>query len=159
LLLGLAIPPARAGGGPAGKVLFLCTGNFFRSVFAEHYFNYLVAQNQKLDPRDPLRKKALWVAESRGLDVAQLAPSQRAARMSAFTMARLGKLNIPVPMAAGSRLPAHTPTLLTLDDLKRCDRVIAMHDPTHRPMLRKFIEKHGDPANYGVSVQVPPFRP
>ena len=141
VLAALAAAPARSGDAPGGRVLFICTGNFFRSAFAEHYFNHLVAQNQKLPPGDPARKKLLWVAESRGLDLAQLSPTQRAARMSAFTVARLKQLKVPVPLDAGAR-PAHTPTLLTLPDLERCDRVIAMHDPSHRPMLRRFIERH-----------------
>src|SRR6266446_4485609 len=37
-------------------VLFLCTGNFYRSRFAEIYFNWLAP-----------REKLLWRADSRGL--------------------------------------------------------------------------------------------
>ncbi|WP_372478273.1 arsenate reductase/protein-tyrosine-phosphatase family protein [Nostoc mirabile] len=38
------------------KILFLCTGNYYRSRFAEHLFNWL-ATKQGLD----------WQADSRGL--------------------------------------------------------------------------------------------
>jgi len=38
------------------KILFLCTGNYYRSRFAEHLFNWL-AVKQGLD----------WQADSRGL--------------------------------------------------------------------------------------------
>jgi len=127
------------------KVLFICTGNFFRSAFAEHYFNHLAAENRELGVRDPRRKPAAWSAESRGLDLAQLSPSQRAARMSHFTLERLRGLGVPVPMAPGARFPAHSPTPLALADLERFDRVIAMHAPSHRPMLRAFVERHPGP--------------
>jgi len=142
LLLALAALPARSADAPAGKVLFICTGNFFRSAFAEHYFNFLAIQNRRLDPGDPRRKRVFWVAESRGLDPAQLSPSQRAARMSAFAVERLKRLKVPVPMVPGP-LPAHSPTVLTLQDLEKSDRIIALHDPTHRPMLLRFVERHG----------------
>jgi protein-tyrosine phosphatase len=142
LLMGLAALPALSADVPAGKVLFICTGNFFRSAFAEHYFNFLAIQNRRLEPGDPRRKRVFWVAESRGLDLAQLSPSQRAARMSAFAVERLKQLKVPVPMVPGP-LPAHAPTVLTVPDLEKSDRVIALHAPTHRPMLRSFMEKHG----------------
>jgi protein-tyrosine phosphatase len=141
LLMGLAALPARSADAPARKVLFICTGNFFRSAFAEHYFNFLATQNRRLEPGDPRRKRVVWVAESRGLDLAQLSPTQRAARMSAFAVERLKQLKVPLPMAG--TLPAHTPTVLTVSDLEKSDRVIALHDPTHRPMLRRFMERHG----------------
>jgi protein-tyrosine-phosphatase len=66
--------------------------------------------------------------------------------MSAFAVERLKKLEIPLAMAPGGRLPAHAPTALTMQDLERCDRVIAMHGPTHRPMLRRFVESRMDQA-------------
>ena len=62
--------------------------------------------------------------------------------MSAFAVERLKQLKVPLSMAPGP-LPAHTPTVLTVPDLEKSDRVIALHDPTHRPMLRRFMEKHG----------------
>ncbi|MGA2081590.1 MAG: hypothetical protein ABSH53_13410 [Holophaga sp.] len=124
------------------RLLFICTGNFFRSAFAEHYFNHLAAENRKLGAQDPRRKPAAWSAEFRGLDLAQLSPSQRAARMSHFALERLRGLGIPVPMAPGAGFPAHSPTPLALADLEQFDRIIAMHAPSHRPMLRAFLERH-----------------
>jgi protein-tyrosine phosphatase len=141
LLLGLAFLPAQAGDAPGGKVLFLCTGNIFRSAFAEHYFNFLAARNLKLDPADPRRKKTLWRAESRGLDLQQLSPSQRAARMSKFAVDRLDQLQAGLPRLAGN-LPDHTPTPLAVADLEGADRVIAMHEPSHKPMLQRFVVQH-----------------
>ncbi len=39
-------------------VLFLCTGNYYRSRFAEHFFNHVA-----------VREGLAWQADSRGLDV------------------------------------------------------------------------------------------
>jgi protein-tyrosine phosphatase len=138
--------PPEAREAPEHKVLFICTGNFFRSAFAEQYFNHLAVQNLKLDPRDPRRKAVVWRAESRGLDPAQLSPSQRAARMSSFAVERLRELRIPYAEDRAAGLPAHTPTSLAVADLERCERVVAMHDASHRPMLRRFVEKCRDQA-------------
>lgn len=142
LCLSLAFLPLAAAEAPPRRVLFLCTGNFFRSAFAEHYFNFLAARNRGLPEGDPRRKQVVWQAESRGLDPSQLTASQRAARMSHYTVARLKQLGVPVREEPRTGLPAHQPTLLTIEDLQRFDRVIAMHDPSHRPMLRKFIQRH-----------------
>jgi len=129
---------------PVRRVLFVCTGNFFRSAFAERYFNHLAAENRELPEGDPRRKGVVWVAESRGLDPAQLSPGQRAARMSRFALARLRQLGIPVPTDPATRLPAHTPRPLALPDLERCQRIVAMHDASHRPMLRRFLAQRKD---------------
>lgn len=40
------------------KILFLCTGNYYRSRFAEHFFNDLARQQQ-----------LKWFADSRGLAI------------------------------------------------------------------------------------------
>lgn len=121
------------------RVLFLCTGNFFRSIFAEYYFNHLAAGRRRLPAGDPGRAAGAWVAESRGLDPAQLTPSQRAARMSGFTLARLRQLGVPVPTDPASRLPVHQPRRLALADLERCERVVVMHGDSHRPMLARLL--------------------
>ena len=128
------------------SVLFVCTGNFFRSAFAEHYFNHLSDQDRRLDPRDPRRKPAVWRAESRGLDPDQLSPSQKAARMSRYAVERLRRLSVPFAVEAATGLPAHLPTLLALADLERCERVVALHDASHRPMLRRFVDLRRDQA-------------
>ena len=145
-LLCLALHPCAAQDLPTRRVLFLCTGNFFRSVYAEQYFNALSERNQRLGAQDPARKPVRWVAESRGLDVAQLSAAQRAARISRYTLERLKKRNIALNLDPATRLPAHLPRQVTLADLEGFDRVIAMHEPTHRAMLRKFLEKHKEAA-------------
>ena len=141
--MALSLIPLQAADPPVRRVLFVCTGNFFRSAFAEHYFNHLAAANRRLPADDPRRKAVAWVAESRGLDPAQLSSTQRAARMSQYTVARLRQLGIPVPTDPATRLPTHTPRRLVLSDLERCERVVAMHDASHRPMLRRLLARGG----------------
>lgn len=142
-LMDLSLLPLQAADPPVRRVLFVCTGNFFRSAFAELYFNHLATENRRLPAGDPRRKAVAWVAESRGLDPAQLSPTQRAARMSQYALARLRQLGIPVPADPATRLPAHTPRRLAIHDLERCERVVAMHDASHRPMLRRFLARSG----------------
>jgi protein-tyrosine phosphatase len=97
------------------RVLFLCTGNYYRSRFAEHLFNHL-AQQQGLQ----------WRAESRGLDAAA---ARNAGAISRFAIAGLREYAVPVP--AEPRLPLQ----LELADLKCADRVIAVKEAEHRPLV------------------------
>jgi protein-tyrosine phosphatase len=99
-------------------VLFLCTGNYYRSRFAEIFFNWH-AEPQSL----------LWRAESRGL---QLFPDNFGP-MSAHTTARLRRHGIP--FAAYERLPLS----LSHQDLESAHHVVAVKETEHRPLLaRKF---------------------
>jgi protein-tyrosine phosphatase len=106
------------------KVLFLCTGNFFRSPFAELYFNHLA---QAAPGR--------WVAISRGLSVQELSPRQRFLRLSPFTTERLSQLKV----AYGR---SRYPKAVGLWDLESADRIIAVHGSTHRPMLEAFLARN-----------------
>jgi protein-tyrosine phosphatase len=101
-------------------VLFLCTGNYYRSRFAEIVFNSLAA-----------RAGLPWRAESRGLalemGVNNVGPlSRHAAR-------RLGQLGIPfqdylrIPRQVGEA------------DLVRADLIIGLKGDEHRPLL---LERH-----------------
>jgi protein-tyrosine phosphatase len=94
-------------------VLFLCTGNYYRSRFAEIYFNYLAEKNA-LD----------WRADSRGF----LPNERNVGAISPFTLLRLEKLNVPF---SEQRLPLQ----LTVADLENADFVVALYDEEHRPMV------------------------
>ncbi|HEV7999252.1 MAG TPA: low molecular weight phosphatase family protein [Planctomycetaceae bacterium] len=99
-------------------VLFLCTGNYYRSRFAEIFFNWH-AERQSLP----------WRAESRGLE---LFPDNFGP-MSAHTTARLHRHGIP--FAAYERLPLS----LSHQDLESAHHVVAVKETEHRPLLaRKF---------------------
>jgi protein-tyrosine-phosphatase len=97
-------------------VLFLCTGNYYRSRHAEEVFNHLA----------PTAGLA-WRAASRGLaldrGIFNVGPMSRA------TQARLKVLGIP--LGPDLRMPAH----LTEDHLREATLVVALKEAEHRPMV------------------------
>jgi protein-tyrosine phosphatase len=86
-------------------VLFICTGNFYRSRFAEAVFNHH-AEEASIPER----------AFSRGL----FAPHTKRAMAER-----------KIPMFRTSLLP----TSLTIVDFSRAKRVVALHEEEHRPMI------------------------
>jgi protein-tyrosine phosphatase len=103
---------------PPEIVLFLCTGNYYRSRFAEVLFNDLAA-----------RAGLPWRAESRGLalerGVHNVGPMSRAA------LARLHDLGFS---AAGD---LRFPSTATENDFARAALVIALKEAEHRPLLEE----------------------
>lgn len=95
-------------------VLFLCTGNYYRSRFAEILFNW-TAQLQGLD----------WAADSRGLRLEPLNPGP----ISRFTLHGLKELGIAVTE------PIRYPQPVTLIDFQAADHVVAVKEVEHRPMI------------------------
>ncbi|HYG78108.1 MAG TPA: low molecular weight phosphatase family protein [Planctomycetota bacterium] len=98
-------------------VLFLCTGNYFRSRFAEHLFNHLA-------PIDGLA----WQAESRGL--APDPASRNVGPISVYTLRALKERNLVI---ANHRDPLE----VTVADFERAKRIIAVKEAEHRPMARE----------------------
>ncbi len=95
-------------------VLFLCTGNYYRSRFAEHYFN----EQARLRNMD-------WLACSRGLQ-----PSQdNLGFMSRDALDRLRVLDIDPPE------PLRLPMDLHEDDLREAKVTIAVNEIEHRPLM------------------------
>ena len=102
------------------SVLFLCTGNYYRSRFAEVYFNCHAE-----------RRGLAWRAFSRGLALT----SCNIGPISEHTMARLRALGIHP--AGCDRMPLD----LALDDLEAAHHVIAVKEAEHRPLMqRRFPE-------------------
>lgn len=97
-------------------VLFLCTGNYYRSRYAEILFNWQ-AQERGL----------AWQADSRGLAPDPLNPGP----MSRDTMAALRKLGIPYDKHL--RLPL----LVTDADFGAAHHVVAVKEAEHRPMIER----------------------
>jgi protein-tyrosine phosphatase len=97
-------------------VLFLCTGNYYRSRFAEELFNHL-AERSGLD----------WRARSRGLalerGVHNIGP------ISAFAEAALSARKIPIKGI--DRMPSQCAN----SDLEAADLIIALHEDEHRPLV------------------------
>ena len=112
-------PNVRAGLGLVMKtVLFLCTGNYYRSRYAEILFNAM-AEGMGLERN----------AVSRGLATDPRNPGP----MSRDTMAALQKQDISV--ANHLRLPMN----VTEADFESNDHVVAVKEAEHRPMiLRDF---------------------
>lgn len=99
-------------------ILFLCTGNYYRSRFAEELFN--LHASATCPP---------WVAESRGIAV------------------DLGQSNIgPIAKATVSALQqrglnydrdsARWPLQLKIGDLEAADHIVALKHSEHSPLLR-----------------------
>lgn len=100
------------------QVLFLCTGNYYRSRFAEILFNSLA----------PAAGLA-WTAFSRAialnpdsLNVGPISPH-----------AVMGLVERGIRVAPDIRLPA----ALTAAELHGASLVVALHEPEHRPILQE----------------------
>lgn len=100
------------------QILFLCTGNYYRSRFAEILFNTL-ARARDLD----------WTADSRGLAVGP--ESLNLGAISPFTLNGLA--------ARGITPTNHErmPRALSAVELAQTQRVIALNRVEHLPYLEK----------------------
>ncbi len=96
------------------KILFLCTGNYYRSRFAEIFFNWQARQ-----------RGLQWTAESRGLalDGCNYGPISR------YTLARLRDQGIDYD--ADQRFPLP----LSEADLRAADLIVAVKEDEHRPLV------------------------
>ncbi|HVJ87466.1 MAG TPA: low molecular weight phosphatase family protein [Caulifigura sp.] len=97
-------------------VLFLCTGNYYRSRFAEELFNHL-ATSQGL----------AWRADSAGLDPTPANPGP----ISRYTLEAFARLKLARPVS--ERFPRR----VTNEDFAAADLVIAVKEVEHRPMMLK----------------------
>jgi len=99
-------------------LLFLCTGNYYRSRFAEVFFNS-VAGKMGLP----------WQASSRGLALER--GVNNVGPMAVAAVKALEALGVRAAEAV-ARLPAQ----VTTDDLERADRVVALKQDEHLPLLQ-----------------------
>ena len=98
------------------RILFLCTGNYYRSRFAEELFNYH-AQRESLN----------WHASSRALALER--GTENIGPISRFTIDALTDRNItPIGLT-------RFPIACGIDDFKSADLVIAMKEAEHRPLI------------------------
>jgi protein-tyrosine phosphatase len=114
---------------PPARLLFLCTGNYYRSRFVEELFNAR-ARDAGLN----------WVASSRGiateLGIDNVGPmSIHAAR---------GLRDRGVPIAYGDRCPMQ----LEHQDLAEAHLVIAVKEAEHRPLLQERFPAWTDRVCY-----------
>ncbi len=108
-------------------VLFLCTGNFYRSRFAEIYFNWLA-------PRENLP----WRADSRGLalDPANWGP------ISIHTRRELETLGIPLPE------PLRDPLDAALHDFEAAQLIVALKEAEHRRLMQSRFPTWAEQVEY-----------
>lgn len=111
------------------KILFLCTGNYYRSRFAEQLFNAL-AEKQGLE----------WRAFSRGLALERGA--NNVGPISRYAVAALSERGIIVP--SDERFPQS----LRSADLTRADRAIALDESEHRPLMAERFPRWQDTVEY-----------
>lgn len=108
---------------PVKSVLFLCTGNYFRSRFSEELFNHWAG-----------RLNLPWRADSRGL-VSDMSGLRNMGRISPHTLNALATRGIT---ALGE---GRWPTPVSAEELLAADLVVALKEQEHRPMLeRRFPE-------------------
>lgn len=100
------------------RVLFLCTGNYYRSRYAEEVFNHQ-ARLAGLD----------WVAFSRA--VAERLSPENVGPISRYALEALQANGID---AAGA---ARLPLLCTVDDFADAELVVALKGTEHRPMVER----------------------
>jgi protein-tyrosine phosphatase len=98
------------------RVLFLCTGNYYRSRYAEEIFNHR-AELEGLG----------WRAFSRA--VAEALSPQNVGPISPYTLEALQAKGI------GPGGATRNPVLCTVDDFAQAELVVALKDAEHRPMV------------------------
>jgi predicted translation initiation factor SUI1 len=109
------------------NVLFLCTGNYYRSRFAEILFNSVAG-----------RMRLSWKASSRGLALER--GVNNVGPMAASAIKALEARGI---QAASDR--ARFPVQVTADDLDAADWIVALKQAEHLPLLQErfpaWVEK------------------
>lgn len=96
------------------QVLFICTGNYYRSRYAEYVFNYLAKKNG-LD----------WHSVSRGLSAGE---THQPPILAPAAIKDLQTKHIPFEM----RMPVQ----MQVDDLNSSDEIIALYEAEHRPLIK-----------------------
>jgi protein-tyrosine phosphatase len=108
-------------------LLFVCTGNYYRSRFAEVLFNHLA-----------LRDGLPWRADSRAL---RLWPGNEGP-ISVHALGGLRRLKIEHD--ADRRFPV----LMTEDDLRAAHLIVALKQTEHRPMFEHSFPAWADRVEY-----------
>jgi protein-tyrosine phosphatase len=111
------------------RILFLCTGNYYRSRFAEVLFNHLAAQAGV-----PAR------ADSCGLRV-QADGVVNVGPISRHAVEGLRVRNLPLP---AERHPRH----VTEADLHAADIVVALKEAEHRTLMESLFPRFADKVRY-----------
>jgi predicted translation initiation factor SUI1 len=123
------------------SVLFLCTGNYYRSRFAEILFNSVAA------------KMGLpWKASSGGLALERGVNS--VGPMAVAAVRALEALGVRAAEDC-----ARTPAQVTADDLGRANWIVALSDEEHRPLLLERFPAYVEKAEYWQVADAPEALP
>lgn len=114
---------------PDRHVLFLCTGNYYRSRYAEIIFSIL-AEKQRLS----------WTAASRGLQTAM--GGCNIGPISPLALAALTGHGICLP------LPIRRPLQATAADFQSASIVIGMDESEHRAMIVQEFSPYAHRVEY-----------
>jgi protein-tyrosine phosphatase len=109
------------------QVLFLCTGNYYRSRYAEILFNWKVRQSG-----------LPWFAISRGLALEPRNPGP----MSEHTSAALQKMGIPITDYL------RMPMAVTDQDFQQADHCIGVKEAEHRALMASKFPAWVDRVEY-----------
>ena len=111
------------------RLLYLCTGNYYRSRFAEMLFN-VEARHRQL----------AWIAESRGIAV----------ELGTHNVGPLAAHVVRDLQARGIVLDKDLrfPLQVQEQDLVRADLIIAIDEAEHRPMLAQRFSSWVDAVEY-----------
>ena len=110
-------------------VLFLCTGNYYRSRFAEELFNH-----------HALRVGLSWVATSRALAIERLV--NNVGSLSPFALKALEKRGL------AAKDDKRFPQQCAVADLESADLIVALMDSEHRPLIRERFSGWEDRIEY-----------
>jgi protein-tyrosine phosphatase len=108
------------------QVLFLCSGNYYRSRYAELYFL------ARITPETG------WSAISRGL---RLSPENEGSIFPAV-IERLRSLGIPFPPVI------RPPRTFALTEVRRAERIIALDENEHRPLVESMLPEFSERIVY-----------
>lgn len=111
------------------NLLFLCTGNYYRSRFCELYFNHR-AEGRGLE----------WRAFSRGL-APNLSVLRNRGPLSPYTVEALRELGV------ADENPRY-PLAVRPEDFLEADRIIALSRHEHEPMVRAYFPSYGSRVEY-----------
>jgi protein-tyrosine-phosphatase len=116
-------------GNIGNRILFLCTGNYYRSRYAEELFNHLARRNG-----------LNWEAESRALAIEH----------GISNVGPMAKSSLDALVADGARAAAASrfPLPCTVEDLLKADIVTAVNEAEHRDLLTKRFSGWEDRVIY-----------
>lgn len=123
------------------NLLFLCTGNYYRSRFCEEYFNHQA------------RRHALaWRADSRGL-APDLTGFRNPGPLSPHARQALKELGV-------TRGTSRDPLSARPADFVRAERHIALSRAEHQPLVERFFPAYASVVEYwevgDLPVEAPP---